>query len=60
MIKWALKSKTIWANLVAILATWVMQTFGFELSAQDQIMILGVLNIILRAITKDAITWKYR
>jgi len=50
-------SKTIWANLLIFLALILQGQFGFTLGAAEQIAILTVVNIILRAVTKNAINW---
>jgi len=50
-------SKTIWANLLVFIALILQSMFGFLLGASEQIAILTVVNIILRAVTKDAINW---
>jgi len=50
-------SKTIWANLLVFMALILQGQFGFVLGAAEQIAILTVVNIILRAVTKDAINW---
>ncbi len=62
MIKWFLKSKTLQVNIISMIATWftsfVAENFQIHLSAQEQVTILGVLNIILRFVTKTPISLK--
>ena len=48
MGKHAATSKTVLANIIAIGAGYAANKFGFEIGAEDQVAILGVLNIILR------------
>jgi hypothetical protein len=51
-------SKTIWLNLVALIATFLQLKYGLILDATTQGVILSGLNIILRAITKEPIGLK--
>lgn len=50
-------SKTLWANVIAIGAGFAAKQFGVEISAESQVAILGVLNLILRLVTKEEIVW---
>ena len=54
---WA--SKTIWVNLLALVAIILNSLYGIELEAEAQAAIatgvLAVLNIVLRAITKEPV-----
>lgn len=52
-----LTSRTLWTNLIAIGASFVAKKFGVDIDAQDQIAILGIINIGLRVITKQPITF---
>lgn len=54
--KWYL-SKTVWVNVVAIIVLAFNDQFGIKISAEVQGMILGLINLGLRKITKTAITW---
>jgi len=54
--KWYL-SKTFWLNIIAIIVMIVQHFFGFAISPEWQIMILGAINTVLRAITKEPIAW---
>ena len=47
-------SKTLWANLIAIAAILIT---GNELEPQISGSILAVLNMLLRLITKEQLTW---
>ena len=55
--KWY-ESKTIWANVLATGAIILQTATGKNILPVDQQMIiLSVINLVLRAITKDNITW---
>lgn len=49
--RWYL-SKTVWVNVLAIIIA-----LGVDLREQDAAAILGVINILLRIITKEELTW---
>ncbi|MBT9168007.1 MAG: hypothetical protein DDT19_01351 [Syntrophomonadaceae bacterium] len=51
------KSRTIWANALALIATVSAGAFGFEISSEEIAAALVVINVILRIITKEAIVW---
>lgn len=51
MKKWY-KSKTVWVNLLAIAAA-----FGLRLGEEEIVAVLAVINLILRIITKEELTW---
>ncbi|HSW63102.1 MAG TPA: hypothetical protein VLH56_07325 [Dissulfurispiraceae bacterium] len=51
MKKWW-KSKTVWANILALVVA-----FGIDLREQEIVAILAVINLVLRAITKEEIVW---
>jgi len=55
--KWFL-SKTFWVNILAIVALIIQTYTGFVFSPEAQVSVLGVLNILLRTITKAPIEWK--
>lgn len=50
-------SKTLWINLIGIIVMVVQAYTGFVCSPEIQAMALGVINMILRAITKQPVTW---
>ena len=52
------KSKTVWVNIIALVALVVQNEIGFKVSAEEQVAILAVVNLILRLLTKQPITWK--
>ena len=51
------KSKVFWINLIALIALAVQTQTGFVISAENQVIILGVVNLILRSVTKGAISF---
>jgi len=48
------KSKTFWVNVLALIGCIL---FGRELDPQVVAAVLIVINIILRAITKEPLSW---
>jgi len=50
-------SKTVWVNALAIVAIIAQAEFGFVISPEANASALALLNLILRAITKEEITW---
>jgi len=51
-------SKTIWTNAVAILAVVLQEVLGLDvLGSATQVAILGMINLILRIITKGPVGW---
>lgn len=53
--KWYL-SKTVWMNLVGVAAILIQTQTGFIIDAEAQAAILALINLVLRAVTKEAIT----
>jgi len=52
-------SKTFWANIVALVAMIIQGVTGKQfMDLQAQGTILALINIILRAVTKEPIVWK--
>jgi hypothetical protein len=51
------ESKTFWLNVIAIGALVAQYLAGYNMSAEMQVSILAVLNIVLRLVTKDPIDW---
>lgn len=49
--KWY-KSRMLWTNVIALLAV-----FGLDISPEEGVAILAVINIILRLVTKEELTW---
>lgn len=50
-------SRTLWANVVAVGASFAASKFGIVVDADTQIAILGVLNLILRVVTKQPVSF---
>lgn len=50
--KWYL-SKTIWINIISLAALMLQSQISFELTSEETAGILVVINLILRAITKE-------
>jgi len=50
--KWY-KSKTLWANIIYLIALLVQEKYGFIISVEEQLAILAIINLILRAVTKE-------
>ena len=49
-------SKTLWVNLLAIVALVAQGQFGYILDAEAQSVILAVINLLLRALTKKGLS----
>ena len=45
-------SRMLWTNLIALLAV-----FGLEITTEEGVAVLAVINIILRLVTKEELTW---
>ena len=50
-------SKTLWTNVVALAASFGAKQIGVDIDAQTQVGILVVINLILRIVTKQPISW---
>ena len=50
------KSRTLWTNVIAIVALILEAQLGKVLTPETQIGILGAINIILRLITNEGLT----
>ena len=46
------RSRALWTNLIALLAV-----FGLDITAEEGVAILAVINIVLRLVTKEELTW---
>ena len=49
-------SKTLWVNLLAIVALVAQGQFGYLLDAEAQAALLAIINLILRIITKKGLS----
>lgn len=54
--KWYV-SKTVWVNGLALVASLLQAKYGLVMSPELQGVALTVINLILRAYTKEEITW---
>lgn len=50
------KSKTLWLNALTIGGGALAKMLGVEFSGDDAVLVLGFLNVVLRLITKGAVT----
>jgi hypothetical protein len=58
MKKWY-ESKTVWVNVIALVAAVLQVAAGKEIiDAGTQGVILTVINLLLRTVTKHEINWK--
>ena len=55
--KWY-ESKTLWVNLLSVIALVVQTQVGFVIDAEAQMALLGVINLVLRAVTQSHLNWK--
>ena len=57
MKKWY-ASKTVWSNFIMLIGVVVLNTTGKNLLTPEvQAAIITVVNLLLRIITKEEITW---
>lgn len=54
MKKW-IRSKTLWINIIAIVAIILQAEYGFVVSPEIEVAALGAINLILRAVTKEGL-----
>lgn len=52
------QSKTFWVNIVALGALAVQQKWGYVIDESIQVQLLTVINIGIRMVTKDVVSWK--
>jgi len=52
-----LKSKTLWINIIAVIAIVSAEQFGFVLDGTMQTSLLAMINMILRLITTEELVW---
>ena len=50
-------SKTFWVNILAAAAMLAQMHMGFVVSPELQAMALTLVNLVLRKITKEPVTW---
>ncbi len=58
MGKKILTSKTLWVNLLAIICLVIQSRYGWVISVDYQAEILAMINLVLRAITKEPLKWE--
>jgi hypothetical protein len=51
------QSKTFWVNCLAILAVVVSDLAGVTIPETVPVLVLGLVNLILRLVTKQEISW---
>jgi hypothetical protein len=51
-------SKTLWVNMLAVMAFYGQSRYGFVIDAETQAGLLAVINLFLRVITNTPIIWK--
>ncbi len=56
MTKYYLKSKTLWANTIALIALILQMKYGFVISPDEQFAILTVINLGLRPMTNTGLS----
>lgn len=57
-VKRVFQSKTIWVNVLALIALFVQEKYGFVVSEELQMQLLTLINIALRFVTHEKIAWK--
>ena len=50
-------SKTFWANVVCAAALGLQMRYGFVIGAELQALALTAINLVLRKITSQPVTW---
>lgn len=53
-------SKTLWVNVIALIAFIAQKVWGYVIDPATQIQVLLMVNIILRIVTKEEIVWGQR
>lgn len=49
-------SKTLWINILIGFSA-ITEIFGFQITPELQLAFLTIINVILRLITKENLTW---
>lgn len=49
------RSKTLWVNMIALVAMVVQAKYGFIIALEEQAAILVIANLVLRALTKEGL-----
>jgi len=58
MLKIFWKSKTIWVNIIALSLAAIQVKTGLVIPGELQGILLALVNVILRMVTKEQIVWK--
>lgn len=49
-------SKTLWVNVIALIALFCQKANGFVISPEEQMGILAVVNLVLRLVTNKGLS----
>lgn len=52
--KWY-KSKTVWVNIITLIALLAQTQMGFVISPEEQVALLAFVNLAMRAITTTGV-----
>ncbi len=52
-----IESKTLWVNVLWIVAGFVRARFGYTMTPEIEALVLGAINAVLRFVTKQPIAW---
>lgn len=52
------KSKTFWVNLIAMTSFLIQHKYGYVIDEAMQVQVLTVVNILLRSISSEGVSWK--
>ena len=58
MNKSFLKSRTVWLNVIGLIALYAQSQFGYVITPEAQSAVLLLLNLILRFDTSEPISFK--
>ncbi|MBT9167929.1 MAG: hypothetical protein DDT20_00879 [Firmicutes bacterium] len=51
------KSRTLWANVVALVTIYSRYELGFDISVEETAAVLVSIGLFFRAITKEPLKW---
>jgi|LakMenE01Jun11ns_1017448.scaffolds.fasta_scaffold5962342_1 hypothetical protein len=52
------KSKTFYVNLIAMISFLIQHKYGYVVDEAMQMQVLTVVNILLRTISSEGVSWK--
>lgn len=55
--KWY-SSKTLWVNAISLACLGLQSKTGYVIAPELQMELLGIINVVLRVVTKDKIDWR--